>query len=230
MLTPSTIVERNGQQFIERKQTSEPPWKHYARGMLPLSPVAKKFEGTKILDAFTSRGEIDCSPGERSFDQEDNNSRNAANGGESRDSMPPCKQTSRNAMLKRLADCFTYNQRVVKSGTRRHSRVLGFHPRLYTIHENASELENDLDATYHDIITTSDPMERKSLANTAHHYPIRTDDSFDYGEISCCQTNDQKLAALHEDIKDLWKRLENVEREFAWARGSLVMRHTDIKH
>lgn len=227
MLTPSNKVERSGEQSLEKKQTRQQTWKHYARGMLPLSPVAKKFEENKIWDACTSQDENDCSTGKQSFDQEDDKSTDAVNGVESHDNVPPCKQNSRNAMLKRLADCFTYKQRFVKSGTKQH-RVLGFHPRLHTIHENASELANDLDTTYN--IIASHTMERESLADTAPHYPTMTDDSFDYGEITCCQTNDQKLAALHEDIKELWKRLENVEREFAWARGSLVMRHADVNH
>lgn len=228
MLTPSTEVKRS---VAQRKQSSEPPWKHCARDTLPLSLTAKKFTGNNIWDTRTSadRGDISQRPEEKSFDMEDNNRTDTEIASQPYDVVPcPNKHNSSDTLLKRLANCFAYKREVGKSGTKRH-RVLGFYPRLYTIHESASELADDLNTAYSSII--EDKMEGEVLANTTSHYPATKelkDCAFDHGEFnSCCDSNDQKIAALHEDIRELWKRLENVEREFAWARGILVMRNTD---
>ena len=63
-----------------------------------------------------------------------------------------------------------------------------------------------------------------SLENESNNFFHDTDIGFTL----CCNTNNEKIAALHEDIKELWKRLENVEREFAWARGNLLTRQADV--
>ena len=223
MLTPSIKVERSGLELIQTKQVSGPPWKHYARGMLPISPTAKKSRGSKSWDhACDFETQRNRSLDKRTFDQEDNKQENLVTRVIPHNNITsersPQKQNNRNAMLKRLAHCFACKQGIVKSGAKKH-RVLGFYPRLYTIHENASELAHDLDATYNSI--NSDTYDSRDLLAP----PITKDCSFDHRvseSTRCCQTNDQKIAALHEDIKELWKRLENVEREFAWARDSLV--------
>ena len=184
-----------------------------------MSPVANKSRERKIWDAFDLEQKSDSFPEKRSLELEadlDNKGTDLVLDMEPHNNIT-CennsqKQSNRNVMLRRLADCFADKQRFVKSGTKRH-RVMGFHPRLYTIHENASELADDLDDTYNSI--NSDTVKNDLLTNTDQH-PITTDCSFDH-----------RVAALHEDIKELWKRLENVEKEFAWARGSLVKRHTD---
>ena len=113
-------------------------------------------------------------------------------------------------MLKRLANCFNHRQKRANLVVRR-NRVMGFFPKLCTIHENASELVQDLEENY-------------QLAEEQNEFDR---DSLEHDSI---KTNDQKIAALHQDIKELWKRLENVEKEFAWARGTLKLaQHTKLK-
>lgn len=94
---------------------------------------------------------------------------------------------------------------------------MGFYPKLYTIHENASELANDFEENFQ-MAVNSNTEDMDLLEN----------------ELPCCtgarNTNEQKIAALQEDIKELWKRLENVEREFAWARGNLLTCHSDVNY
>ena len=221
MLTPSIKVERSGVQLIHKQQISEPPWKQYARRMLPLSPVAKKTRESKNWPTTDDLSEFkrDSCTDIKTFDQEDDKRIDLVIGVKPRSIVPsengPQNQNNRNnAMLKRLADCFAYKQRTVKSGGKRH-RVLGFYPRLNTINENASELSHDLDATYDSL--NSDTIEEKDFValNTGSHSPVTKDCSFDHSTAEftpCCQTNDQKIAALHADIKELWMRLENVEK------------------
>ena len=211
----------------EKSLAGEAPWKQYARAMLPLSPVAKKSREKGVISngAHEKNDEKrDINSMKPTFDQQDER-RDVLIGVEPHNCLPSennsPRRNNRNAMLKRLADCFAYRHRRVKSGTRR-QRVMGFYPQLYTIHENASELANDLELNYQ--------MAESSKTNDMDL--LETDESNDFDDTDtsftlCCNTNDQKIAALHEDIKELWKRLENVEREFAWARGNLLTRNAD---
>lgn len=211
----------------EKNLTGEAPWKHYARAMLPLSPVAKKSRDNGVTSNY-AHGESDEKRGSSSekpnLDQQDER-RDVVIGAEPNNGLPSennsPKRNNRNAMLKRLADCFAYRHRHVKSATKRH-RVMGFYPVLYTIHENASELANDLEVNYQTAVG-SKTTGMDLLENGSNDFD-NTDASFTL----CCNTNDQKIAALHEDIKELWKRLENVEREFAWARGNILTRQADV--
>lgn len=213
----------------EKTLTYEAPWKQYARAMLPLSPVAKKSRENEMTFNFPheeSDKKRDTNSKKPTFDQQDER-RDIMTGVElephnclPRENNSP-KQNHRNAMLRRLADCFAYRHKCVKSGTRR-QRVMGFYPQLYTIHENASELASDLELNYQ--------MAESSKTNDTDL--LENDESKDFDDTDtsltlCCNTNDQKIAALHEDIKELWKRLENVEREFAWAKGNLLTRNAD---
>lgn len=206
---------------------SEPPWRHYARGMLPLSPIAKK---SREGNYWPNKG--DFSELKKDGDGEKNKKEKRKRGivvnvkphiNIMQQENSPQTQNSRNAMLRRLADCFAHRQMTAKSRAKRH-RVLGFHPRLCTIHENASELANDLDATFNSLTADGDLRE----FNTKTPSPTtKADNTLSTLErcpsfTSCCQTNDQTIAALHEDIKELWMRLETVEKDFAWARGSLL--------
>lgn len=198
----------------------EASWQYYARGMMiPLSPVAKKSrESNSILDGGPEESkEINAGkPGTFAFTSEhdDNNKMDFGD-----DIGPDAnflgennfqRQSDRNAMLKRLANCFNHRQKRANLVARR-NRVMGFFPKLCTIHENASELVQDLEENY-------------QLAEEQNEFDR---DSLEHDSI---KTNDQKIAALHQDIKELWKRLENVEKEFAWARGTLKLaQHTKLK-
>ena len=206
---------------------SEPPWKHYARGMLPLSPIAKKSQECNCWPNKGDLSELKKDGDGEKYKKEKRKRGIVVNVKPQINIMQhensPQTQNSRNAMLRRLADCFAYRQRTIKSRAKRH-RVLGFHPRFCTIHENASELANDLDVTFNSLTSDGDLRE----FNTETPSPTTKSDitlstleqcaTFTSG----CQTNDQTIAALHEDIKELWMRLETVEKDFAWARGSLL--------
>ena len=206
---------------------SEPPWRHYARGMLPLSPIAKKSREGNCLPNKGDFSELKKDGDGEEYKREKRKRGIVVNVKPHINTMQqensPQTQNSRNAMLRRLADCFAYRQMTAKSRAKRHS-VLGFHPRLCTIHENASELANDLDATFNSLTADGDLRE----FNTKTPSPTtKADNTLSTLErcpsfTSCCQTNDQTIAALHEDIKELWMRLETVEKDFAWARGSLL--------
>lgn len=213
----------------------EASWQYYARGMLPLSPVAKKSrESAPGESEEMNDGNSEISP--TTFEQQDNNKSDLGVDIDKRDlgvdigphnSVPSennlQKRNNRNVMLRRLADCFTYRQKRVNLGAKRH-RVMGFHPRLCTIHENASELANDLEVNYQ-LALDQNQRDRNLLENESSNFC-----GVDINFSPCCNTNDQKIAALHQDIKELWKRLENVEREFAWARGNLNLTHqTNLK-
>lgn len=212
----------------EKNLFGEAPWKHYARAMLPLSPVAKKSRENGMTSncAYGESDEKRDSNSEKPTLERQDENRAAMMDVEPHNCLPnesnSPKRNNRNAMLKRLADCFAYRHRRVKSGNKRH-RVMGFYPELHTIHENASELANDLQVNYQTAVS-SKTNEMDLLGNETNDFDD-TDTSFTL----CCNTNDQKIAALHEDIKELWKRLENVEREFAWAKGNLLTRHADAK-
>lgn len=118
-----------------------------------LSSVAKKSrESNSILNGAPEESE-EIKDGKFAFtiEQEDN-----GEGGIGDDIGPDAnfpsennlqRQSDRNAMLKRLSDCFTLRQKRANLGARRH-RVLGFFPKLCTIHENASELAQDLEENY----------------------------------------------------------------------------------
>ena len=206
---------------------SEPPWKHYARGMLPLSPIAKKSRESNCCPNKGDLSELKKDGHGEKYKKEKRKRGIVVNVKPQINIMQqensPQTQNSRNAMLRRLADCFAYRQSTIKSKAKRH-RVLGFYPRLCTIHENASELANDLDVTFNSLTSDGDLRE----FNTETPSPTTKSDitlstlercaTFTSG----CQTNDQTIAALHEDIKELWMRLETVEKDFAWARGSLL--------
>lgn len=210
----------------ENNQTDEALWKHSATlAMLPLSPVAKKSQEN---EAFTtcahrwSQEKWETSETPTQFDKQVERSGDVVVTSEPYTSLP-CEKNSpernnRNAMLKRLADCFAYRHTRVKAGAGQH-RVLGFYPKLYTIHENASELANDFEENYQ-LVSSSNTEDMDLLESELNN--------FDASFIPGCNTHDQKIARLHEDIKELWKRLENVEREFAWARGNFIACHSDI--
>lgn len=214
----------------EKNQTGEALWKHYARAMLPLSPVAKKSQEHEAL-SNCARGESEENretymySEKPTFDSQDDRNTDLVVESEPYTCLPSEKNSpkrhNRNTMLKRLADCFAHRHTRVKSGARRH-RVMGFYPKLYTIHENASELAKDFEENYQ-MAVNSNTEDMDLLENELHNFD-HTDASF----IPCCNTNDQKIVALREDIKELWKRLENVERELAWARGNLLTRHSDV--
>ena len=221
--------DRGSTQLLETEndQTGETLWKHYACAMLSLPPVAKKSQEN---EAFTN-----CAYGwseekwgtseTPTFDKQ------VERGGDVVVTNEPCtclpceknsaRRNNRNTMLKRLADSFAYRHTRVKAGASRH-RVMGFYPKLYTIHENASELANDFEKNYQ--MASSSNTEDMDLSERELNNFDDTDASFIPGR----NTNDQKIARLQEDIKELWKRLENVEREFAWARGNLLTCHSDI--
>ena len=209
---------------MEKNQSGEALWKHYARAMLPLSPVAKKSQENEAFSNSADGGnEEKCATymySEKStFDEQDERSADLVVGSEPYTCLP-CEKNSpkrndRNTMLKRLADCFAYRHTRLKSGARRH-RVMGFYPKLYTIHENASELANVFEENYQ-MAVSSNTEDMDLFENELNNFD-ETGTSF---VVPCSNTNDQKIATLHEDIKELWKRLENVEREFAWARGNL---------
>lgn len=205
-----------------QNQTGGAFWKHYTLAMLPLSPVAKK---SRENEAFTncahrwSEEKLETSE-TPTFDKQVARSRDAVVTSDPYSCLP-CeknspKRNSKNTILKRLADCFSYRHTRVKAGVRRHS-VLGFYPKLYTIHENASELANDFEENYQ--MASSSSTDDMDLLESELN-------NFDVSFIPGCNTNDQKIARLHEDIKELWKRLENVEREFACARGNLLICHS----
>jgi len=208
-------------------QTGEALWKHYARALLPLSPVTKR---TQENEAFSkcahqwSEKKSETS-GTTTFDKQHERSDDVVVASDpnvclqSEKNSP--KRNNRNTVLKRLANCFAYRHAREKYGARR-NRVMGFYPKLYTIHENASELANDFEENFQ-MAMNSNKEDMDLLENELGNF-----DDTDTGSITCCNTNDQKIAALHEDIKELWKRLENVEREFAWARGNLLTRHSDV--
>lgn len=214
---------------IETNQTGEVLWKHYARAMLPLSPVAKKSQENEAFSNCAHGGSEEKYENymyseKPHFDKQDEKS-DLVVGSELYTCLPCEKNSSqrnnRNTMLKRLADCFAYRHRSAKSGARRH-RVMGFYPKLYTIHENASELANDFEENYQ-MAANSNTEDMDLLESELNNF-----DDVDASFMPCCNTNDQKIAALHEDIKELWKRLENVEREFAWARRNLLTCHSDV--
>ena len=217
---------------IENNQTGEALWKHYARTMLPLSPVAKKSQENEAFSNYAHGGSEEnhgtytytCKE-KPAFDKQDERDADLVVGRETYTRLPDeknsPKRNNRNTMLKRLADCFAYRHKRVKSRARRR-RVMGFYPKLYTIHENASELANDFEENYQ-MPVSSNVEDTDLLENELGDFDD-TDASF----IPCCNANDLKIATLHEDIKDLWKRLENVKREFAWARGNLLTCHSDV--
>lgn len=226
MLTPSRDISNVRVQLLEtdQKQMGEAPWKHYARAMLPLSPVARKSPESAGMNSTCAHA---VSEPEKCHNYSENTTfdqdKDLVIDIEPQNCLP-CennspKRNNRNAMLRRLADCFAYRHRRVKSGARRH-RVMGFHPQLHTIHENASELANDLEVNFQTAINP-DTEDMDLLENDSDNF-----DDIDSAFIR--HTNDQKIAALHDDIKELWKRLENVEKEFAWARGNLLTRHADV--
>ena len=221
--------DRRSLQLLEtNNQTGEALWKHSALAMLPLSPVAEKSQEN---EAFTN-----CAHGwsEEKFETSETptiDKQVERSGDDVVASEPytclPCeknreknspKRNNRNTMLKRLADCFAYRPTRVKAGTRR-QRVLSFYPKLSTIHENASELANDFEENYQ-LVSSSNREDMDLLKRELSNSDTRF--------IPGCNTNDQKIARLHEDIKELWKRLENVEREFACAKGNHLICHSDI--
>ena len=223
--------DRSSVQLLEtvKTETGKALWKHHARAILPLSPVAKKSPENELFSTC-AEGENEENCGtvysqKLAFDKQDERNADVVVGSEPCTSSP-CeknspKRNNRNTMLKRLADCFAYRHTLAKSGARRH-RVMGFYPKLYTIHENASELANNFEQNYQ-MAVNSNTEDMELLENDLNNFND-TDASF----IPCCNTNDQNIAALHEDIKELWKRLENVEREFAWARGNLLTHQSDV--
>lgn len=223
MLTSSVGVERNhgkSEQYVEKNHLREPSWKHYARGMLFLSPKEKKCK-SKMCPTFSPQ-ETDKSHESQifskrcvaQFGQDDSNRTDVLVSITEHYENRHClnKQNSKNGMLKRLSNCFTWKQRVAESRIRtKRNVVLGFYPRLYTIHENSSEsVPADLD--------------------TIPTHKCRSSEAKKRDVTAFCRTSDPKLAALQKDIKALWKRLENVEKEFAWARASLEMCSSDVNH
>ncbi|PFX32125.1 Histamine H2 receptor [Stylophora pistillata] len=192
-------------------QIGEASRQYYARGMmLPLSPVAKKSRETKSILNGAPEESDEIKDGKFAFtiEQEDNGEWGIEDDDIGPDANFPSennlqRKNNRNAMLKRLSDCFILRQKRANLGAQRH-RVLGFFPKLCTIHENASEMAQDMEENY-----------QLAVKHEEHE---------------STGTNDQKIAALHQDIKELWKRLENVEKEFAWARGALnLAQHTKLK-
>lgn len=197
---------------------SEPSCRHFARGKLYLSSNEKKYPGNNkchLSCRCSQENKRKESSSESSFTERLSFNINRTDAMtsitekcESRHSFD--KQDSKNRILKRLANCLTSKHKVLKSRTGKRNVVLGFHPRLCTIHENVTAVFADSEAVATNKFGVSHVVEREFA-------PF-------------CRNSDPKLAALHEDIRELWERLENVEKEFASARGSLEMSRSDVNN